>query len=315
MSTRPLGHSGIQVSVIGLGCNQFGGRLDKAQTKTVLDAAIDAGITFLDTADRYGNTHSEEFMGEALKGRRDQVVLATKFGLDLGDGWSGPRGAGDYIRHAVEASLRRLQTDRIDLYWYHRPDGITTIGDTLEALDALVKAGTVGAIGASNFSAQQINEADTLAKARGLTPFTAIQNEYSLLDREAEAEVLPLCEHLSIAFIPYYPLASGLLTGKYKRGVAAPEGARLSSREEIATPEQWEIVEALTAYADERGVALSDVAIGALLTHPAVASVIAGATRPEQITANAAAAAWTPSAADLAALSLLLPVDEAPRGR
>jgi aryl-alcohol dehydrogenase-like predicted oxidoreductase len=307
VSTRPLGHSGIQVSVIGLGCNQFGGRLDQAQTKTVLDAAIDAGITFLDTADRYGNTHSEEFMGEALKGRRDQVVLATKFGLDLGDGWSGPRGAGEYIRHAVEGSLRRLQTDRIDLYWYHRPDGITPIGDTLEALHALVKAGTVGAIGASNFSAAQIEEAEAAARERGLTRFTAIQNEYSLLSREAEADVLPLCERLNIAFIPYYPLASGLLTGKYKRGVAAPEGARLSNREEIATPEQWEIVEALTTYAEGRGVALSEVAIGSLLTHPAVASVIAGATKAEQIAANAAAAAWKPSSADLAALSLLLP--------
>ncbi len=307
MSTRPLGHSGIQVSVIGLGCNQFGGRLDKAQTKTVLDAAIDAGITFLDTADRYGNTHSEEFMGEALAGRRDQVVLATKFGMDLGDGWTGPRGAGDYIRHAVEGSLRRLQTDRIDLYWYHRPDGITPIGDTLEALDALIKAGTVGAIGASNFSAAQIEEAERAAEERGLTRFTAIQNEYSLLSREAEAEVLPLCERLNIAFIPYYPLASGLLTGKYKRGVPAPEGARLSKRDEIATPEQWEIVEALTAYADERGVALSEVAIGSLLTQPAVASVIAGATKAEQIAANAAAATWTPTAADLAALWLLLP--------
>ena len=307
VSTRPLGHSGIQVSVIGLGCNQFGGRLDKAQTKTVLDAAIDAGITFLDTADRYGNTHSEEFMGEALAGRRDQVVLATKFGMDLGDGWTGPRGAGDYIRHAVEGSLRRLQTDRIDLYWYHRPDGITPIGDTLEALDALIKAGTVGAIGASNFSAAQIEEAERAAEERGLTRFTAIQNEYSLLSREAEAEVLPLCERLNIAFIPYYPLASGLLTGKYKRGVPAPEGARLSKRDEIATPEQWEIVEALTAYADERGVALSEVAIGSLLTQPAVASVIAGATKAEQIAANAAAATWTPTAADLAALWLLLP--------
>jgi aryl-alcohol dehydrogenase-like predicted oxidoreductase len=314
VSTRPLGHSGIQVSVIGLGCNQFGGRLDKAQTKTVLDTAIDAGITFLDTADRYGNTLSEEFMGEALKGRRDQVVLATKFGMDLSDGWSGPRGAGEYIRHAVQASLRRLQTDMVDLYWYHRPDGITPIGDTLEALDALVRSGTVGAIGASNFSAEQIEQADAIAKERGLTPFTAIQNEYSLLSRGAQADVLPLCERLNIAFIPYYPLASGLLTGKYRRNEAAPEGARLSKRDEIATPEQWEIVEALSAYADQRGVALSQVAIGALLSHPAVASVIAGATKPEQVAANAAAAAWTPSAGDLEALSLLLPAIEAQAG-
>ena len=306
VSTRPLGHSGIQVSVVGLGCNQFGGNLDQAQTKTVLDAAIDAGITFLDTADRYGNTHSEEFMGEALKGRRDEVVLATKFGMDLGDGWDGPRGAGDYIRHAVQESLRRLQTDTIDLYWYHRPDGITPIADTLEALDGLVKAGTVKAIGASNFSAQQIEEADAIAKERGLTAFTAIQNEYSLLCREAEAEVLPLCEKLNIAFIPYFPLASGLLTGKYKRDQAAPQGTRLAKRDQIATPEQWDVVEALTGYAAARSVALSEVAIGALLTQPAVASVIAGATKPEQITANAAAAAWTPSAEDEAALAELL---------
>jgi aryl-alcohol dehydrogenase-like predicted oxidoreductase len=306
VSTRPLGHSGIQVSVIGLGCNQFGGRLDKTQTKVALDAALEAGITFLDTADRYGNTHSEEFMGEALKGRRDRVVLATKFGLDLGDGWTGPRGAGDYIRHAVEGSLRRLQTDALDLYWYHRPDGITPIGDTLEALDALVQAGTVAAIGASNFSAEQIEEADTIAKERGLTRFTAIQNEYSLLSRGAQSDVLPLCASLDIAFIPYYPLASGLLTGKYRRGLAAPAGARLSERDEIATPAQWDLVEALTAYAAERGVALSQVAIGALLADPAVASVIAGATTPEQIAANAQAADWMPSAEDRAALAQLL---------
>jgi aryl-alcohol dehydrogenase-like predicted oxidoreductase len=306
VSTRPLGHSGIQVSVVGLGCNQFGGNLDQAQTKTVLDAAIDAGITFLDTADRYGNAHSEEFMGEALKGRRDQVVLATKFGMDLGDGWEGPRGAGDYIRHAVHESLRRLQTDTIDVYWYHRPDGITPIADTLEALDGLVKAGTVKAIGASNFSAQQIEEADAIAKQRGFTPFTAIQNEYSLLSREAEADVLPVCEKLNIAFIPYFPLASGLLTGKYKRDQAAPEGTRLANRDQIATPEQWDAVEALSAYAAARDVPLSEVAIGALLTHPAVASVIAGATKPEQIAANAAAAAWTPSDDDKAALQQLL---------
>jgi len=306
VSTRPLGHSGIQVSVIGLGCNQFGGNLDQAQTKTVLDAAIDAGITFLDTADRYGNTHSEEFMGEALKGRRDQVVLATKFGMDLGDGWEGPRGGGDYIRHAVHESLRRLQTDTIDVYWYHRPDGITPIADTLEALDGLVKTGTVRAIGASNFSAEQIEEADAIAKERGFTPFTAIQNEYSLLSREAEADVLPVCEKLNIAFIPYFPLASGLLTGKYKRDQAAPAGTRLAKRDQIATPGQWDVVEALSAYAAERDVALSEVAIGALLTQPAVASVIAGATKPEQIAANAAAAAWTPSADDKAALEELL---------
>jgi aryl-alcohol dehydrogenase-like predicted oxidoreductase len=306
IDTRPLGHSGIQVSLIGLGCNQFGGRLDLDGTRAVIESAISNGITFLDTADRYGNTRSEEFIGEVLKSRRDEVVLATKFGMDVGDGWTGPRGAPDYIRHAVENSLRRLQTDVIDVYWYHRPDGVTPIADTLGALDELVKAGTVRAIGVSNFGAAQLAEADAVAKERGLTPFTAVQNEYSLLHREDEADVLPLCEKLNIAYIPFYPLASGLLTGKYKRDEPAPEGARLSGREQIATDEQWDVIEALSAYAAERGVPLADVAIGALLAQPAVASVIAGATQASQVEANAAAAGWIPTGADLAALKELL---------
>src|ERR1700722_19414003 len=274
IDTRPLGHSGIQVSLIGLGCNQFGGRLDLDGTRAVIESAINNGITFLDTADRYGNTRSEEFIGEVLKGRRDEIVLATKFGMDVGDGWTGPRGAPDYIRHAVENSLRRLQTDVIDVYWYHRPDGVTPIADTLEGLDGLVKAGTVRAIGASNFRAAQIAEADAVAKERGLTPFTAIQNDYSLLHREPEADVLPLCEKLDIAFIPFYPLASGLLTGRYKRGVEAPEGARLAKREQLATDQQWDVIEKLSVFADEHDVALSELAIGALLAQPAGSSVI-----------------------------------------
>lgn len=306
IETRPLGHSGIQVSVVGLGCNQFGGRLDLAGTRDVVDAAIAQGITLLDTADRYGNTRSEQFIGEVLRGRRDEVVLATKFGMDVGDGWEGPRGTPEYIAHAVENSLRRLQVDVIDLYWYHRPDGVTPIGETLAGLDELVKAGKVRAIGASNFSVAQIREAEQAAAERGLTRFTAIQNEYSLLHREPEHDVLPVCEELELAFIPYYPLASGLLTGKYRRDQAAPEGARLSQREQIATDEQWQLVEALTGYARERGVSLTDVAIGALLTQPSVASVITGATRPSQLEANATAAAWKPSDADLRALSSLL---------
>jgi aryl-alcohol dehydrogenase-like predicted oxidoreductase len=307
IDTRPLGHSGIEASVVGLGCNQFGGRLDLDGTRAVLDAAISEGVTFLDTADRYGNTKSEEFMGEALRGRRDEVVLATKFGMDLSDGWDGgPRGGGDYIKHAVEGSLRRLQTDVIDLYWYHRPDGVTPIGDTLEALNELITAGTVRAIGASNFSAAQLTEADKAAKERGLTPFTAIQNEYNLLKREAENDVLPLCEKLNVAFIPYYPLASGLLTGKYKRDQPAPEGARLSRKDEIATDAQWAVVEKLEAYASERELPLAEVAIGALLTQPAVASVICGATKPEQVASNAAAGGWKPSDEDVAELRALL---------
>jgi aryl-alcohol dehydrogenase-like predicted oxidoreductase len=233
-------------------------------------------------------------------------VLATKFGLDVGDGWTGPRGAPEYIGQAANNSLRRLQTDVIDLYWYHRPDGVTPIGETLAALDELVRAGKVRAIGASNFSASQIREADQVARERGLTRFTAIQNEYSLLHREAEDEVLPLCEQLELAFIPYYPLASGLLTGKYRRDAAAPQGARLSGREQIATDAQWTQVEALAGYAEQRGVRLTDVAIGALLAQPAVASVITGATAPGQVASNAAAANWRPDAAELDQLLSLL---------
>ena len=300
--TRPLGHSAIPVSVIGLGCNQFGNRLDLAGTRAVLERAIALGVTFLDTADRYGNTLSEQYMGEVLRSRRDEVVLATKFGMDLGDGWEGPRGAPEYIRHACEGSLRRLQTDVIDLYWYHRPDGVTPIAQTLEALDQLVRAGKVRAIGASNFSAAQIREADQVARAHGLTRFTAIQNEYSLLHREPEQEVLGLCDELELAFIPYYPLASGLLTGKYRRGQAAPAGARLAGREQLASEEQWRVVEALCSYASARGLEPAEVAIGALLARPAVASVITGATGPEQVQANAAAARWAPDSAELAQL-------------
>jgi aryl-alcohol dehydrogenase-like predicted oxidoreductase len=304
--TRPLGHSEISVSVIGLGCNNFGRRVDLDGTRAVVDAAIEAGVTFLDTADIYGGAGgSEELLGEVLQGRRDEVVLATKFGMDMGDG-KGPRGSREYIRQAVEASLRRLRTDVIDLYWYHRPDGETPISETLEALDELVQAGTVRAIGASNFSAAQIEEADAVARERGLARFTAIQNEYSLLVREPEAEVLPACEKLGLGFVPYFPLASGLLTGKYRRGQAGPAGARLSEREEIATEAQWSLIEALEAYAAEREVALAEVAIGALLAREPVCSVIAGATKPAQVRSNAAAAGWTPDPDDLAALDELL---------
>lgn len=300
--TRPLGHSAIPVSVIGLGANQFGNRLDLAGTRAVLERAIALGVTFLDTADRYGNTLSEQYMGEALRSRREEVVLATKFGMDLGDGWEGPRGAPEYIRHACEGSLRRLQTDVIDLYWYHRPDGVTPIQQTLEALDQLVRAGKVRAIGASNFSAAQIREADQVARAHGLTRFTAIQNEYSLLHREPEQEVLGLCDELELAFIPYYPLASGLLTGKYRRGQAAPAGARLAGREQLASEAQWRVIEALCSYSSARGLEPAEVAIGALLAQPAVASVITGATGPEQVQANAAAARCQPDRAELAQL-------------
>jgi aryl-alcohol dehydrogenase-like predicted oxidoreductase len=305
LSTRPLGNSGLQVSVVGLGCNNFGRGLDLEGTRAVVDAALDNGVTFFDTADVYGRGASEEYLGEVLEGRRDQVVLATKFGMDMGDG-KGPRGARDYVMQAVEASLRRLRTDVIDLYWYHRPDGVTPFSETLGALDELVRGGTLRAIGGSNFDARQIEEADGAAKEHGYTPFTAIQNEYSLLVRDVEGDVLPACERLGLGFVPYFPLASGLLTGKYRPGEAGPAGARLSARDEIASEEQFELIAALERYADERGRSLLELAFGALLAQPVVSSVIAGATKPEQIKANATAGQWIPEGDDLSGLQDLL---------
>jgi aryl-alcohol dehydrogenase-like predicted oxidoreductase len=305
LPTRALGDSGLNTSVVGLGCNNFGRRVDLDGTRAVVDAALAEGVTFFDTADIYGRGASEEYLGEVLQGRRDQVVLATKFGMDMGDG-KGPRGSRQYILDASEASLRRLRTDVIDLYWYHRPDGETPIGETLGALDELVRSGQVRAIGASNFDAAQLQEADDVAREHGLARFVAVQNEYSLLVREAEREVLPACERLGLGFVPFFPLASGLLTGKYRRGERGPEGARLSGRDEIATEEQFALIAALERYASERDVSLTEVAIGALLARGVVSSVIAGATKPEQVRSNANAARWSPSQDDLAALAELL---------
>jgi aryl-alcohol dehydrogenase-like predicted oxidoreductase len=306
LPTRRVGHSELDATVLGLGSNNFGGRLDLDGTRAVIDACFEHGVTFIDTADRYGATRSEEFLGEVLKGRRDKVVLATKFGLDLGDGYQEPRGAPDYIQRAVSESLRRLQTDRIDLYWYHRPDGVTPIAHTLEALHDLVAAGTVGAIGASNFTAAMIEEADAVARERNLTPFCAVQNEYSLLQREPEDNgVLDACRRLELGFIPYFPLASGLLTGKYTRTGDRPQGARLSDRPELASDAEWDLIEAVAGYAQEQGVTMTQVAIGWLLNQPAVCSVICGATTADQVAANAAAGAWG-NTADLAGLTALL---------
>jgi aryl-alcohol dehydrogenase-like predicted oxidoreductase len=305
LATRPLGGSGLVVPVVGLGCNNFGRRVDLDGTRAVVDAALAEGVTFFDTADVYGRGQSEEFLGQVLADRRDEVVLGTKFGMDMGDG-KGPRGSRDYILQAVEASLRRLRTDVIDLYWYHRPDGETPIADTLETLDELVRQGRVRAIGASNFSAAQIGEADALARERGLTRFTAVQNEYSLLVREAEHDVLPACERLGLGFVPYFPLASGLLTGKYRRAEAAPPGARLSQREQVATAAQFDVLDAIERYARDRGLSVLDVAFAGLLFREVVSSVIAGATKPEQVRANVAAATWAPSEDDLAELHALL---------
>jgi aryl-alcohol dehydrogenase-like predicted oxidoreductase len=302
MRTRVLGDGGPEVSVVGLGTNNFGRRCDYDQTLAVIDAAIDAGVTLFDTADIYGQGMSEEYIGRALEGRRDHVVIATKFGSEMDERPEERRGNPDYIQWAVEGSLRRLRTDVIDLYQMHVPDPVTPIVETLGALNDLVAEGKVRWIGSSNFSADQIEAAEEVSRGAGLHRFVSAQNQHSLVKREVEDDVLPVCEKLGIGFLPYFPLASGLLTGKYTRGEDATEG-RLAGRE--IPEEQWDRAEALQSYADERGVSLLDVAVGGLLAMPAVTSVIAGATKPEQVRANAAAGAWEPSDADVAALLAL----------
>jgi aryl-alcohol dehydrogenase-like predicted oxidoreductase len=302
MRTRLLGVGGPEVPVVGLGTNNFGGRIDFEQSLAVIDAALEAGATLIDTADIYGQGTSEEFIGRALEGRRDGVLIATKFGKPMDETQEERRGSPDYIRWAVEGSLRRLRTDVIDLYQMHEPDPVTPIAETLGALNDLVHEGKVRWIGSSNFSAQQIEAAEEVSRGAGFHRFVSVQNHYSLVERDQEDEVLPLCEKLGIGFLPYFPLASGLLTGKYRRGEAATEG-RLAGRE---IPEaRWDRAKALQRYADERGVTLLEVAVGGLLAMPAVSCVIAGATKPEQVRANVAAGAWEPSEADLEALRAL----------
>jgi aryl-alcohol dehydrogenase-like predicted oxidoreductase len=310
LPTRRLGDSELEVSVVGLGCNNFGRRLDLAGTAAVLEAALEAGVIFFDTADIYGGGGaSEELMGRALEGRRDEFLVATKFGMEMKGVEGVPtaaRGSREYIRWAVEASLRRLRVERVDLYQYHEPDGATPIAETLEALDELVREGLVRAIGCSNFSAAELEEADRVARERGLARFVTVQNEYSLLERGIEAEVAPACERLGVSILPYFPLYKGLLTGKYRRGEAAPEGTRLAGGTP-GTEEQFDVLEALRTYAEERGIEMTDVAIGGLAAQPAVASVIAGATKPEQVRANVGAARWRPSDEDLAELDRIAP--------
>ncbi|MFI7602829.1 aldo/keto reductase [Actinoplanes sp. NPDC049681] len=313
MSYRRLGTSGLVVSVVGIGCNNFGRKLDAAGTRAVVDAAFDAGITLFDTADIYGTPHgsSEECLGAALKGRRDEIVLASKFGMDM-EGVNGndfgARGSRRYIVRAVEASLRRLGTDYLDLYQMHQPDEATPIEETLAALDDLVRSGKVRYLGNSNFAGWQIADADWTARAAGQTPFISAQNQYSLLHREVEAEVVPACERFGLGLLPFFPLDSGLLSGKYQRGQQPAEGTRLSLERYRRWLENadWDTIEALTAYGKERGHSLLDVAIAGLAARPAVSSVIAGATTPEQVRANAAAGAWQLTAEDVAALDEVL---------
>ena len=297
LPTRRLDDSDLEVTVVGLGCNNFGRRIGLEETRAVVDAALDAGVNFLDTADVYGS--SEDLLGEVLEGRRDQVVLATKFGMDRSRELPGAPGSAEYVHAACERSLRRLRVETIDLYQYHVPNPRVPIAETLGAMDELVREGKVLCVGVSNFSAEQLEEACEAAHV------VSLQNEYNLLRREIEREVVPACERLGVSVIPYFPLASGLLTGKYRRGKTAPNDSRLANRDEIATDADWDKIEALERFASERGVDLIDVAVGWLVARPMVASVIAGAKRPEQARRNARAGLWRPTEEDLALLDEL----------
>jgi aryl-alcohol dehydrogenase-like predicted oxidoreductase len=306
MQSRRIGT--LEVSLVGLGCNNFGMRIDEPESVRVVHAAIDAGITFFDTADIYGSTNSEVYLGHALAGRRDRVVIATKFGMRVDAERKGARP--EYVRRAAEDSLRRLGTDRIDLYQLHQPDPTVPIAETLGALDNLVRAGKVREIGCSNFSAPQLQEATAIA-AKGNARFVSVQNEFSVVHREPEREVLPECARLGIKFLPYFPLASGLLTGKYRRGKAAPEGTRLSqgwAASRFATDEKFATAEALDAFARSRNRSLLELAISWLASHEMVASVISGATSAEQVRQNVTACSWELTKTDLAEIDRIAPL-------
>ena len=294
MEYKSLGASGLQVSAVGLGCNNFGMRIDKEKSAEVVSRALELGINFFDTADIYGGTLSEQFLGEALGERRQHVVVATKFGSPTGEGPGNRGGSRRYIVQAVEASLRRLNTDYIDLYQYHFPDPNTPIEESLRAMDDLVRSGKVRYIGASNMSAWQAVEAHWVAKSEHLNSFITAQNEYSLIDRRAERELVPACRQYGIGLLPYFPLASGLLTGKYSRGEAPGEDTRIGAwgarGQELLTNRNFDVVEGLQKFAAERDKTLLEVAIGWLASQDVVSSVIAGATKPEQVEQNAAAA-------------------------
>lgn len=309
MEFRRVGKSGLEVSVVGLGCNNFGRRLDAQGTADVVHAAIDAGITFFDTADVYGAGQSEEYLGAALKGRRDDVVVATKFRSPMGETPYDQGGSRRYICRAVEANLRRLGTDYIDLYQMHSPDLATPIEETLSALDDVVREGKVRYIGSSNFSGWQIADADWIARTNHLERFISAQNHYSLLAREVEQDVIPACVHFHVGMIPYFPLASGMLTGKYRRGQEAPEGTRLAGMgtNRFMTENNFDVVERLDSFARGKGTTLLHVAIGGLLAQPSVCSVIAGATKVEQIQANVEAAAWQPTKDELNTVNEIAP--------
>jgi aryl-alcohol dehydrogenase-like predicted oxidoreductase len=300
MNTRRIGS--LSVSVVGLGCNNFGMTIDERQSADVVHAALDAGINFFDTADIYGGTESERFLGKALGARRKDAVIATKFGMRANDDFQGGAKPA-YVKRAADASLKRLNIDRIDLYQLHKPDSSVPIAETLAAMNELVQAGKVREIGCSNFSVAQLQEADKAVKA-GAVKFVSVQNQYSLLHREPEQDVLPECERLGLAFLPYFPLANGLLTGKYVRGVAPAKGTRMGMAWAASglTDRNFAIVEGLSAIAKGSGHSMLELAFSWLLRNDVVASVIAGATRPEQVRANAAAASWRFTRDELAAI-------------
>ena len=303
MQFRNLGRSGLRVSLVGLGCNNFGGRIVLDATRKVVDAAIEHGITLFDTADIYGERGgSETALGEVLGARRKQIVLATKFGMKMFHGGEG--GSRRYIMNAVEESLTRLKTDWIDLYQFHKPDALTPIDETLRAFDDLVRQGKVRYIGCSNMPAWQVADAQWTARDLGIGGFASAQDEYSLLKRGAEADLIPAIAHYGMGLLPYFPLANGALTGKYKRGAPMPEGARLTKLPEragqIFSEDNWRKIEGLTAFVEARGKTLVELAFSWLAAQPVVSSVIAGATRPEQVAANVKAADWALSAEDLA---------------
>jgi aryl-alcohol dehydrogenase-like predicted oxidoreductase len=303
MQTRKVGS--LQVSVAGLGCNNFGWRIDAEASAKVIDTAIESGVTFFDTADRYGKGQSEDFLGRALGKRRDQIILATKFGMEMEKGQQGA--SPKYVLEAVDASLRRLRTDRIDLYQLHQPDPKTPITDTLGALDELVRAGKMREVGCSNFSVAQIREATDASQGRA--QFVSVQNEFSLFHREPETNgVLPECERRRLAFLPYFPLASGLLTGKYREGKKLPEGSRAADGwgPKVFTEQNLAIVELLIEFAESKGHTILELAFSWLLSHKPVASVIAGASKPEQVRANAKAADWQLAADDLAQIDAIM---------
>jgi aryl-alcohol dehydrogenase-like predicted oxidoreductase len=319
MRYRTLGDSGLLVSVVGLGCNNFGGdRLDVNATRAVVDAAIDVGVTLFDTSDTYGKEGGSELaLGEVLAGRRDKVVLATKFGnqrTDMGYGpAAGAKGGRKYIRLAVEQSLRRLRTDYIDLYQLHTPDPLTPIEETIAALDELVTAGKVRYTGHSNLAGWQIADAAHTAASAGRTPFISAQNHWSLLERGAEAEVVPAAMNFGLGVLPFFPLANGLLTGKVRRGKPVPEGTRLAGRAGYVTEDKLDKVEALIAWGAAHGVSILEIAIGGLAAQPGCTSVIAGATSAEQVGANAAAGEWEPTPDELEEIDKIVPPPAAGR--